>query len=75
MPTWNLSVSKQVGTAAEVKRRLLKVLPGVQGRVVGDDAGTDWVFVVACAVRSQHAVHEILRQAGIHATVRSVRSP
>jgi glycerol-3-phosphate responsive antiterminator len=75
VPTWSISVSKQVGTAAAVKRRLLEVLPGVQGRVVGDDAGTDWVFVVVCTIRTRENLQRALQQAGIRAQARVVRSP
>jgi hypothetical protein len=71
--TWNISVAKELGSAAEVKAKLLASLPGIRGSVVGDDAGIWWLFVVHCAVRTRQDLQRLLREAGVNAKVQSVR--
>jgi len=75
LPTWNISVPKQLGSATEIKQRLLQALPGVRHPVVGDDAGTAWVFVVACEVRTREDIQQVLQRAGIGAKALEVRGP
>jgi len=72
--TWNISVEKELGSASEVRGKLLAVLPGVRGTVLGDDAGTSWLFVVHCTVSTRQEVQQILSGAGIQAKAQPVRN-